>query len=455
MGTSKSTTLSQTSTADNQHAEPTARKLFLLRCLWLLSAPVLIALTCYFLSLQVSLVQTVCTGDNCSISQPNPGTLLDLEQLGLSLNAVTVIIVSIIGACALTWFVIAVIIARKNFSNWFALSVSLLALIQMAMAARPPEDLFYNQETSWQWIAIAILMALNYTIYVVVGSLFPNGRLAPRWTRMILLSWLVIGLPCFLLSTLPSLLPLEWQNLLEIVSIYCWLLCIAAIIVAQVYRYLRFYSPVERQQTKWVLFFGSIALMVQVILYSLNLITVLFNPGSLFSLFYYPTIKLFLTLFGLSLLFSMLRYRLYEIDILINRTLVYGSLTALLALLYFSLIFALQTLFQGGVHQNNAVAIVVSTLVIAALFQPLRHRIQAIIDRRFYRRKYDAAKTLESFSATLRNEVDLGQLREQLLNVVQETMQPAHVSLWLRSPQHDGKLETLWRANPPDDSKEG
>jgi hypothetical protein len=114
----------------------------------------------------------------------------------------------------------------------------------------------------------------------------------------------------------------------------------------------------------------------------------------------------------------------YDIDLLINRTLVYGSLTALLALLYFGLIFVLQTLFQEVFHQNNAVAIVISTLVIAALFQPLRHQIQRFIDRRFYRSKYDAAKTLEAFSATLRNEVDLSQLREQLLNVVQETMQP-------------------------------
>ncbi len=112
-----------------------------------------------------------------------------------------------------------------------------------------------------------------------------------------------------------------------------------------------------------------------------------------------------------------------------------GHLTTLLALLYFGLIFALQSLFQGLFHPNNAVAIVVSTLVIAALFQPLRHSIQRFIDCRFYRNKYDAAKTLEAFSATLRNEVYLDQLREQLLNVVEETMQPAHLSLWLRSPQ--------------------
>ena len=438
---SKSTTLPQTSTMDDQRAEPPARQLFLVRCLWLLSAPVLIALTCFFLPLQVSLVQTVCTGDNCSFYQPNPGTLHDLAQLGLSLNAATVIIVSIIGACALTWFVIAVIIAWKNFSNWFALSVSLLALIQTAMAARPP-DLLPAQQTPWLLIVIALLAALNNTIYVVVGALFPNGRLVPRWTRLVLLSWLVIGLPCDLLSNLPLPLPLAWQNWLGIVSIYCWIFCIAAIIVAQIYRYRRLYSPVERQQTKWVLFFGGIALLEQATEYSLSLIfPALFAPGSLYSLFYFPNTKLFLTLFGLSLLVAMLRYRLWDIGRIINRTLVYGSLTGLLALVYFGLVIAFQSVVHAltGQVSQTPVAVVASTLAIAALFQPLRHRIQAIIDRRFYRRKYDAAKTLEAFSATLRNELDLSQLSEHLITVVQETMQPTHISLWLRPAEQKNR----------------
>jgi hypothetical protein len=127
---------------------------------------------------------------------------------------------------------------------------------------------------------------------------------------------------------------------------------------------------------------------------------------------------------------------------------VYGSLTVLLGLLYFGLIFGLQFLLQGVFEKNNAVIIVISILAIAALFQPLRHRLQKIVDRRFYRRKYDAAKIVAAFSATLRNEVDLNQLREHLLGVVQETMQPAHVSLWLRKPS-SVENQLIQADNPP------
>jgi hypothetical protein len=132
---------------------------------------------------------------------------------------------------------------------------------------------------------------------------------------------------------------------------------------------------------------------------------------------------------------AILRYRLYEIDTLINRTLVYGALTAMLAVVYFGGVTATQAIFRTftGQEQQPQLAIVVSTLVITALFDPLRRRIQSLIDRRFYRSKYDAAKTLETFSAKLRDETDLDALRDDLVGVVRETMQPANVSLWLRS----------------------
>ena len=131
---------------------------------------------------------------------------------------------------------------------------------------------------------------------------------------------------------------------------------------------------------------------------------------------------------------AIFRYRLYEIDLIINRTLVYGTLTLTLALIYLGGVATTQAIFRAltGQEQQPQLAIVVSTLVIAALFNPLRMRIQGFIDRRFYRRKYDAAKTLEAFTVKLRDETDLDALSDDLVGVVRETMQPAHVSLWLR-----------------------
>jgi hypothetical protein len=183
---------------------------------------------------------------------------------------------------------------------------------------------------------------------------------------------------------------------------------------------LRRATGVERQQLKWFV-------------YAVALFALVFPP-SVFVLGDGRLIVFLLPLVPAAAGIAILKHRLYDIDVVINRTLVYGALTAILALIYFGGVATTQAIFRTftGQEQQPQLAIVVSTLVIAALFNPLRRRIQGFIDRRFYRRKYDARKTLEAFSAKLRDETDLYALNSELVSAVRETMQPAHVSLWLR-----------------------
>ena len=205
-----------------------------------------------------------------------------------------------------------------------------------------------------------------------------------------------------------------------------------AFVAAQVYRYRRVSGLVERQQTKWVVFSTAVGVVG---LTGMNVFAFALLPrGAGMTYFYfvawavaYCLMLLIPVSFGVAVLHS----RLWEIDLVINRTLVYGSLTAILALVYFGGVTLLQRVFHSLTGQGSTFAVVTFTLVIAAIFNPLRRRIQSFIDRRFYRRKYDAAKTLEAFSARLRDETDLGRLGEDLMGVIKETMQPAHASLWL------------------------
>src|SRR5215217_3590474 len=212
-------------------------------------------------------------------------------------------------------------------------------------------------------------------------------------------------------------------------------LCMLASALSLVLRYRRTGGE-ERHQIKWIAFAASVVVVV----YAIAMIASFVFPeeswttaGSVWwlNLLTYAVLSSF-TLVPIAVGIAILKYRLYEIDIIINRALVYGPLTATLVALYFGGIVVLQRLFVLLTGQQSTLAVVASTLLIAALFSPLRRRIQSFIDRRFYRRKYDARKTLEAFSAQLRNETNLEALSDDLVGVVRETMQPAHVSLWLR-----------------------
>jgi len=381
----------------------------------------------------------------------NAQELHALASIGFSASGYAALVTIFFALIAAIWCAVGLLIFWRKSDDWLALLAAFfLVMFNLTNSGNPP----YALVLAYPVFALPLSIAgfLGLTSLFAFFLLFPNGRLVPRWMGLILLLAIINAFfgnfpsPTSNFQTnWPGWLNLLVQGVLLITIIY-----------SQIVRYRRVSTPVQRQQTKWVVLGVTMSLGVLIGILVIGLLIPSTNNneilGGVIATFLFNCAFL---LIPLSIGFSILRYRLYDIDVLINRTLVYGSLTALLALLYFGLIFALQSLFQGLFHQQNAVAIVISTLVIAALFQPLRHRLQRFIDRRFYRSKYDAAKTLEAFSATLRNEVDLGQLREHLLNVVQETMQPAHVSLWLRSPEHDGTHQAPWRANPPVDSKEG
>jgi len=260
---------------------------------------------------------------------------------------------------------------------------------------------------------------------------FPDGRFVPRWSRWVVL--LFFAMPVLYVLFPHSILvePPMAANLLIFLGL--WTCCA----LAQVYRYRRVSGPVERQQTKWVVFGLTVCVAFLVgFLLPVVFFPVLTRPGVLSLVFDLTGLtiggSLGLLLIPLSIGAAILRYRLYDIDVIINRALVYVTLTLTLAAVYFVSVALLQYLLRSLTGQDEQLTIVASTLGIAALFQPLRRRIQSTIDRRFYRRKYDAARTLGAFSARLRNDRDLEQLRADLLSVTRETMQPSHVSLWLR-----------------------
>jgi len=285
---------------------------------------------------------------------------------------------------------------------------------------------------SWLWIpGLGLLM--------FICLLFPNWRLpSARWRWFARLSALLTLVGMFLAAFSPGRIvlglpgirnPLGIEGLpnaykpVQVLMLVLIGISVVSLLLRRVYA-----TGVERQQTKWFTYASAVAASGAILQYIIS------EP---FELVWLRGVAYALVLIGLvgipiSMGIAITRYRLYEIDILINRTLVYGSLTAMLIALYFGGIVVLQRVFVLLTGQQSTLAVVASTLLIAALFTPLRHRIQSFIDRRFYRRKYDARKTLEAFSATLRDATDLEALNNDLVGVVRETMQPAHVSLWLR-----------------------
>ena len=303
---------------------------------------------------------------------------------------------------------------------------------------------------NWLWVPSVGLLA------TYVFLLFPNGRLpSRRWRPLAWLSGVVIASVSVGVALSPG--PLQglggvqnpfgllkpWMMPAFLAILLLLPLCILASAASLVFRYRRSRGE-QRQQLKWIVFaaaFVGLSYMIAMVLSFVFPSESWFAPGSplWLDLVAYEALLSFVAI-PITVGFAILKYRLYDIDLLINRTLVYGSLTATLALIYFGGVVGLQYVFRALTGQGSTLAVVASTLAIAALFNPLRRRVQSFVDRRFYRRKYDAAKTLAAFSTRLREETDLDALRDDVVEVVRDTMQPEHVSLWL-SPETAAQRE--------------
>ncbi len=406
------------------------RSLILARVTWVAAVTLLVALFLVMLPAYYTLLQTICTGTRCAIWQPSPGSALALQKLGLSTGTYATFTLTLTLASALVCFAVGAVIFWRRSDDWMAL---LVALGVVALGTVNVSSVLQASYSPWQVLAI-VLDVLGDGMFFLGCSLFPNGRFVPRWTRWLLPCWVVSGTAYLFFRDI---------SFVYLVHNLVWLAEIILLVIALLYRYHYAASPLQRQQTKWVIFGICVA---GIIVVGLRIPTLIFpslwQAGSFYRLITGPAYIVVVLIVPISFGVAILRFRLYDIDIVINRTLVYSTLTVLLATVYFGLVFAMQSILRGLISQTNGVALVVSTLAIAALFQPLRHRIQSLIDRRFYRRKYDAARTLAAFSATIRDEVDLNQLREQLIAVVEETMQPAHVSLWLCPPERHHEKTT-------------
>jgi hypothetical protein len=344
----------------------------------------------------------------------------------------------------------ALIVARQrgNRVGWLLMIIALVSgipdFILVGRLSAPPETLSLGLWLllwfdGWSWIP------LIFPIFLIPLH-FPTGRPpSRRWNWVI---WLAVGMWLFFVvsgSFLDTLVPTssgDWSlpNPIGFIPIEVWngpvlilwgiglLTMVSASVVSLFLRFRRAQS-VEREQIKWLLFVGAIFVVV----YGLTFVLTNSNDEWLGNGLSNLLFTLSILAFPVAIAIAIFRYRLYDVDVVIRKTLLYAVLTALLALVYFGSVILLQQLFGAltGIEQST-LAVVVSTLVIAALFTPLRRRIQDTIDRRFYRKKYNAQQVLAQFALTARDETDLDALLAELVRVVDETLQPEHVSVWLK-----------------------
>lgn len=367
---------------------------------------------------------------------------LTLLDIGISAGFYSGLVLAVDLLVVFAHIGIAAVILWRRKGDWMALFVAFTLVINGGVL--PITTMAAQLDLSPLWVFLErSVVYLSLLSSVILLYIFPDGRFVPDWTRWLAVVWAFIAFTALFLPN-SALSLANWPDFLKFFVLLVW----SGIGVAvQIYRFLNVSGPVQRQQTKWALLGLTAAVVAPIVLFvqadpagQTASVTNLFyqRVGSGFFTFTFISelssstfFRLGTMIFPVSFAIAILRYRLWDIDLLINRTLVYTTLTGVLIALYFLSVVLFERIFQLLLGQGE-ISVVVSTLAIAALFNPLRKRIQEIIDRSFYRHKYDALLILARFNDSLREDVDLDQLCENLKSVVNETVQPEAIWLWMK-----------------------
>lgn len=410
------------------------RRLVLARTMWVALVGFTIALFAVSISTYFTRLQAICvTPVACAMDGAlSPASMHAVRQIGLSPYSYAVYTVALYIFVEVVWAAVGFLIFWRRSDQWIGL-VGAFVFVTYNLGVR--EGVTYVlplAAPAWDF-PVKCVNSLVIGGVVLFFFLFPNGRIAPRWMR-----WPVVMFAFVPAVTIfsPANSPLNTDTGNPWINSLTFLGTLTAITLTQIYRYRRVSGPREREQMKWALF-GMSSSVIGVFCLNLAplLVPALQNTNGPYNALLNTVYPLALLPIPMFVAVSILRSRLWDIDVIIRRTLIYGTLTSLLAGVYLAVVVSAQTVGQRVTGQNQLPPwlIVITTLLVATLVAPLRRQVQRVIDRSFYRTRYDAARTVEAFASTLRTELDLSDLHAHLIQVVDQTMRPAHISLWLRS----------------------
>ncbi|HLZ20590.1 MAG TPA: hypothetical protein VKQ30_00505 [Ktedonobacterales bacterium] len=373
-------------------------------------------------------ILTPCAAGTCAPGQIVSGTL-STSSTHLVPGVYAGVLVALDVAFALVYIAIALLIFWRRSADGVALFVS-LTLVLWGLTFTGTMSALAHVHPAW-FIPVESARFLGAALITVFFYVFPDGRFVPSWTRWLAFVWVFSQIPKYFRPA-SSLNPDQWPPWLNVAASAGFL---AVMVAFQVYRY-RWVSGVpQRRQTKWVVLGIALSLAAYLVVLLLGYLMVP-RSGSAAYVVYVAATNASLLLIPTSISIAILRAQLYDIDFLIHRSLVYGTLTGILVGLYTGSIYLIGEVVRSITgQQDSSLAIVASTLGVAAVFQPLHRRIQHTISRRLYRRRYNAAQVLSAFGKVLHREVDMSRLSEQLVEAVERTMEPAHASLVLLPPR--------------------